>query len=125
MALSCNCDFEPEPGDWYWYPPEDFTRMPVLKRRKKCVSCNSILEPKSLVLRFNRCKIPDTDVECKIYGVDGEIPLAAWYLCERCGEIWLNLADIGYKCVNPNDVIKAQKEYWEMTGFDPEKYMDR
>lgn len=122
MALSCSCDFEPEPGAKCWLAGEDFSKMPLLSRRKRCCSCNHLLEPGSEVVKIARNKIPETDVEVKIYGEDGEIPLATWYLCEKCGEIYLTLAEIGYECIYPPDTLDAQEEYWEITGFDPNKY---
>lgn len=121
MALSCSCDFEPEPGDKCWWPPEDFIVFSE-KRRKRCVSCGKLIELGSSVLKFRRFRIPNAEVECKIYGEDGEIPLAPWYVCEKCGEIYLNLVAIGYECIVPREILAAQKEYWELTGFDPEKY---
>ncbi len=122
MALSCSCDYEPEPGMKCWQAGEDFSRMPLLSRRKRCCSCNKLLEPSSTVVEIERNKIPETDVEVRIYGENGEIPLASWYLCEKCGEIYLTLADIGYECIYPPSTLAAQKEYWEETGFDPDKY---
>lgn len=122
MALSCSCDFELEPGIKRWIADEDFSKMPLLSRRKKCCSCNNLLEPGSEVVKITRNKVPETDVEIKIYGEDGEIPLATWYLCEKCGEIYLTLTEIGYKCIYPPDTLDAREEYWEITGFDPNKY---
>lgn len=125
MYLSCDCEYDDwEPGDIRWYVPEDFIAMPDMKRRKRCVSCKAIIEPYADVLQFKRDKIPETEVERKIHGDWGEIPLAPWYLCGRCGEMFLNLAAIGYECVDPRNTMDALKEYWEMTGFNPAKYRE-
>lgn len=122
MSLSCSCDFEPEPGTKCWFTGEDFSKMPQLIRRKRCCSCNSLIESGSDVVSIPRYKVPETDIEIRIYGEDGEIPLTPWYLCERCGEIYLTLVEVGYGCIYPPDTLDAQAEYWEMTGFDPNKY---
>lgn len=124
-ALSCDCDYEAEPGVFCWYYPGDFELMPTLSRRKRCVSCKILIAPNSEVLCFKRDKVPATEVECKIYGENGEIPLAPWYLCEKCGEVFLTLYEIGYKCIDPRKTLQAQKEYWDMTGFNPEKYQEK
>jgi len=47
-----------------------------------------------------RVKVPDTDIECRIYGEDGEIPLASAYMCERCADLYFSLEELGY-CVQP------------------------
>ncbi len=122
MALSCSCDYEPEPGMKCWQTGKDFSKMPLLSRRKRCCSCKKLLEPGSDVVKIERNKIPDTDVEVRIYGEDGEIPLAPWYLCAKCGEIYLTLVEIGYECIYPPDTLAAQTEYWELTDFDPDRY---
>lgn len=31
----------------------------------------------------------------------------------------------GDKCWWPREILDAQKEYWELTGFEPEKYENR
>lgn len=91
-----------------------------------CVSCNELLNAGDTVVRFERYKVPETDVEIAIYGdsIEACIPLACWYLCEKCGEIYFNLVDIGYECIHPCMVLDAQQEYWKNTGFDPKKYQE-
>ena len=88
MALSCSCDYEPEPGMKCWQTGKDFSKMPLLSRRKRCCSCKKLLEPGSDVVKIERNKIPDTDVEVRIYGEDGEI---RYYL----------LALLGFFCLSP------------------------
>jgi hypothetical protein len=119
LSYSCG-DFESEPGQWYWYYPEnDFVPLQT-SRRKRCQSCKELINIGADTIKFPRFKIPDTDVEVKIYGEDGEIPLAPWFLCEKCGEIYLNLNDIGY-CLGPVDMREALQEYHERTGFKQAK----
>lgn len=114
MTLSCHCGFDTD-ADWWWYHPADFQTLKT-KRGRRCKSCNNLIKIGSLCLEFKREKYPRTFVEYKIYG-DNEIPMPSWYLCEDCGEIFMNLDDIGY-CVAPYDNMKVlMKEYHEITGF--------
>lgn len=125
MTLSCSCDYEPEPGDHTWLPSDDFSILEYPIGRKlpyKCCCCKKKIIEHDTVVKIYKYRVPATEVEVKIYGEDGEIPLAPWYLCEQCGEIYLTLAEIGYRCINPKYILDAQREYWEMTGFNPDKY---
>lgn len=111
--LSCLCY---EDGDWFYDPPEDFSVFPH-RRRKRCTSCKTLISQGETCLSFKRARSIRSDIEEDIYGT--EKPLATWYLCEKCGEIWLNLDAIGY-CVNPDeDMGELMREYHEMTGFNP------
>jgi hypothetical protein len=119
MELSCTCPYE-DYGDaeWYYWEPEKFS---VLKffRSKRCVSCQELIPYGSLGLEFNRFRFPLNDIEDRIYGYDAEIPLASWYMCESCGEIFLNLTAIGYcfqLCRNI-DMPGSLKQYQEISGF--------
>lgn len=125
MSLSCSCDYEPEPGDQGWGTAYEFSRMPLLPRRERCCSCSEFIESDSEVVQIERRKVPETDIEIKTYGKDGAIPLPPWYLCEKCGGIYLTLVELGYDCIDPRETLLAQKEYWAKTGFDPDKYKAR
>ncbi|HID69898.1 MAG TPA: hypothetical protein EYP35_05410 [Desulfobacterales bacterium] len=72
----------------------------------------------SEVLKFNRVRYPISDVEVKIYGEDGEIHLAPWYMCAACGEIFLNLNALGF-CIDIelDSMPGLLEDYHEMTGF--------
>ena len=71
----------------------------------------------SLCLEFDRWRNPVSDVEERIYGDGGEIQLACWYMCEWCGEMYLNLGALGY-CHYLGDSIRGDmEEYWDLTGF--------
>jgi len=116
--LSCSC------GEWEgegiaYEPPNDFTVLETSKR-KRCTSCKKLIDIGSSVLPFGRFRAPQTDIEVDIYGDDGEIRLCNHYLCETCGEIYLNLETIGY-CVDPeNDMTEYLSEYHEISGFKKE-----
>jgi hypothetical protein len=109
-----------EPGAWWYFPPEDFSTFEGVgksKHRKRCCSCNKLIDIGKLCLEFERERYPYTDKEEEICG--NEIPMPSIYHCGCCGEIWLNLTALDY-CPNPKDDMKeCLKEYWEMTGFKP------
>lgn len=114
--LSCDCSgiYEAEPGDWYWLQPKDFSIF-NRKNRKKCKSCSGKIEIGAHCLEFERFRVSKTDIEIRIRG--GEYQIATYYLCEKCGEIFLNLSAAGF-CLqfeeNMNDVLR---EYHKLTGF--------
>ena len=57
------------------------------------------------VPELTRFRGPRTDFEERIYS--DEVPLAAWHLCERCGDIYSSLTELGF-CVNPDESMDAQ-----------------
>lgn len=113
MSLSCDCGYRDD-YDGYYHQPYDFQRL-LSSRRKRCCSCKKWVDPGDLCLEFSRYRTSKCDIEDRIYGE--EVPLAPWYMCERCGEIFLNLSDIGYCFTLPEDMEDCLKDYWEITGF--------
>lgn len=105
MSLTCHCDFDIEPGQTYWVDPDDYSKL-AENRRKRCRSCNTLIEIDAIVAKFNRFKVPDTDVEVAIHGEDGEIERAPHYLCEECADMHFNLVELGY-C---SDITVNQKD---------------
>jgi hypothetical protein len=102
MPLSCKCgDWEGE-GSGYW-KPEAFTTLGT-KRSRRCKSCKEKISPGDQCLEFQRFHYPADDVEIRIWGDNGEveIPDSSWFLCESCGEIYINLEDLGF-CVAPDE----------------------
>jgi len=68
-------------------------------------------------VEFRRLRPPQDEVEYRIWGEDGEIPLASRWMCEHCGEMYFNLGAIGY-CVNMDSNMNTlMAEYHELTGF--------
>jgi hypothetical protein len=111
--LGCTCNFD---FDSYYYPADDFTEF-ICLRRKRCVSCNSLIKFTADCLQFTCCRIPYSAIEEIIHG--DEVPMADKYMCEKCGEIFLNLDAIGY-CMNLGaDMREELREYWNLTGFKP------
>ena len=114
--ISCDCsgDFD----NWVEQYGEDFLTLDTIRSRK-CASCGEKIEVGEEALHFLSYRQPRSDYEERRFGES--VSMANLYLCESCGEIWLNLNAIGL-CVTFGDMRDAQKEYWELTGFDPEKY---
>lgn len=118
MSLSCVClDYDGDDG-WYWYSPTDFTKLPGC-RRKRCRSCNELIEFRADCLEFKRSRPPRDELEEDIMG--DEICIASWYMCEQCGEQYLNLSDLGYCLSLGDNMMDNLKEYHKLTGFVPEK----
>ena len=116
MGLSCDCgEWDGEEG-WCYYDPEDFTVF-AKNRRKRCSSCKELIGIGSECLQFDRERATRHRVEENIYG--DTMPIAPLYMCSSCGEIYLNLHDVGY-CLYPDeDMRKCMAEYHRMTGFVP------
>ena len=107
MGLTCGCDSDwyPEPGDWFWNnAPSDYVPLPF-KKRRKCCSCKTLIDVGALSIEHTRAKVPDSDIEIRIYGDDGEIPVASDWMCESCGDLYFSLSEIGY-CVSPRDDMR-------------------
>ena len=119
--LSCSCpDISDYDSDgWFYYPPNDFSVLNTLKR-KRCISCKRLINIGSLVIEFTRARYARNDVEERRYGDGNDIPLASYFMCEKCGEIYLNLSDIGY-CLDISESMQAQMdEYHKLSGFNKE-----
>lgn len=117
MTLSCSCDFEDwEPGDIMVYAAGDYSIL-ATTRRKRCSSCGILIDIGATVAKFDRGKMPGSDIECRIYGEDDEIELAPQYLCEECADIYFSLKELGFSCVWPDENMRAlAKEYAETYG---------
>ena len=117
--LSCTCDDYGD-FDYYFEYPEWFSTMPERKRRTRCHSCRTLLNPGDTVAEFLRYRFSDNEVDERIYG--SEVPLASVYYCERCGEIFFNLEATGMCVIIGGNIRDALEQYWDMTGFDPARY---
>ena len=110
--LSCSC---PDYGElsWYFYPPEDFVTF-QMKRRRRCSSCNELINHGNLCLQFVRFRDPKSDIEERICGT--EVPMSPLHMCEKCGDQFMNLDALGF-CVNPEEnMFDLLKEYRENYG---------
>lgn len=117
--LSCECDLGY--ANWYYTPSDDFKTLDTT-RRKRCCSCKKLINIGSLSFKLHRHRDPNSDIEECIYG--DSVPLAPWYLCEWCGEMYFTLNELGYCYWAGDDIREYLKEYWELTGFDPSKYQE-
>ena len=116
VSLSCECsDWDGE--GWAYWKSSDFIEF-KRNRRKRCCSCKEMIEIGSLCVEFERFRLPISEVEERIVGgEDVGVPLASYLMCEKCGEIFMNLDYLGY-CIditeNMNDYLER---YHEFTGF--------
>ena len=121
MSLSCEYDYDPEPGDVCWEWSGDLKPL-ATKRWRKCASCHKRIDPGEKALRFRRWKIPEHDIEIAIYGEDGDCgpPRAPWYHCADCGLIALFLASppLYYVFQIHDDMRKLSKEHAAMVALN-------
>ena len=114
MGLSCSCDDYDGDG-WYFYEPKDYAPL-ATKRSRKCCSCKARIAVGDLSVMFERQKQAGYDtVEEKIYGEGGEIPMAPWFMCERCGGLYMSVSDLGFCCDIEEDIATQIREYMEET----------
>jgi hypothetical protein len=117
--LSCSCDYDD--SDRWYYIPDNFSTF-TKKRRKRCCSCNTLIDINSQCVEFDRNRAPVSEIEERIMG--SEISLANWFMCEKCGEIFLNLSALGY-CINlDKNMQEYLEDYWDLTGFTPKPTCD-
>jgi len=115
MGLSCTCyDWDDEPGSWAYYSPTDFSIFSKSKR-KRCCSCKELINKGAECLEFGRVRRPYNNIEERISG--DEIGIASWFMCEKCGEPFLNLTSAGYCIPLGENMYELLKEYHEITGF--------
>jgi len=113
--LTCTC-WEDEDAQWFYFEPKDFSKLDT-SRRKRCCSCKRLINIGSDILKFTRERPCRDEVEDSIYGEGELVPIAPCYMCETCGEIYLNLSDIGY-CLDISESMQEYlKEYQGVTGF--------
>ena len=105
MSLSCECS---DDYDYYVDAPNDYSEL-ATSRRKRCMSCDSLIDIGSIVLQFGSWRRPLNDIEEAICG--DEVQLANKYLCEECGDIYTNLSALGF-CVDFGESMKVtMQEY--------------
>ena len=114
MGLSCSCDYEPGPGDWYYSGSKLDVVFPENRNRRvrcACPECGKLISQGETASVFYRVKCPYTDVECKIYGEDGEVPLAPHWLCEECSDLLSAFDELGF-CVGPASPLRELAKEW-------------
>jgi hypothetical protein len=107
--LSCYC-VEWDGDGVGWNVPNNFTNLNT-KKGRRCQSCKTIIKPGNTCLEFERFRYPQSEIELKIYSEEEELPMASHYLCEHCGEIFINLDDMKF-CITPyENMDELLKEY--------------
>lgn len=110
--LSCAC----EPDDNYegpvYFIPSNYSELKT-KKRKRCVSCNSLIDINSKCAIFEIRRLPNSYIEERIYGEGHDVPMASKYMCECCADIFFNLYELGF-CIdindNMNDLLEEYKK---------------
>ncbi len=109
--LYCDSGFDDRDSGWYYYHAHGFNNYQK-KRRTRCCSCKKVISQDDVIVCFSRYRDALTDVEEKIMGQ--EIRLADYYLCEKCGEIYFNLEDLGYAIDITASMADYMAEYLEI-----------
>ena len=118
MGLSCsNDDYDPEPGDVCWHWPNEVKPL-ATKRARKCCSCGKRINPGQPAALFERWKVPESEVEVRIYGEDNwdeGVPRAPWFHCGDCGLLTLFLISppLNYVFMLDEDVRELAKQHYE------------
>ena len=109
--LTCDYYYDPEPGDVCWDVPSGW-KTHTRKRLPKCCSCGEPVSGEKC-LEFRRYKIPEYDVEIRIYGEDGDQgpPRASRFMCFECGWRFLALARHGYAINIYDDMRRLMIEH--------------
>ncbi len=96
MSLSCSCDYEPDsPEEIVYLMPYDFSVLET-SRRKRCTSCNELIDIGADCAVIPRFRGALDDIEARIYGDDHTVPLAPHYMCEECAGLAFALAELGF-----------------------------
>ena len=105
MSLSCSCGDDYD-CNLYFDIPRDFSKLET-KHSRECCSCGVKIKPGDDNLVFQRYRNPINDIEDRIFGECGEIPLASWHMCEECGGVYLSVTELGM-CFDLDGNIKDQ-----------------
>ena len=112
MPLSCECDVDdPE----WWYDSGKEVAPLATKRARKCCSCSARIAVGEDCKAFRRWRVPALEsIEERIYGEDGEVSIATWYLCDRCAGLYESLESLGFCGMLGDNMIEACREYAQM-----------
>jgi hypothetical protein len=114
MPLTCECYYDGSEGfDWYFERPEDYSTLKT-KRRKRCCSCKNLIDTGTVCLEFTRYRHPGYDsIEERIYGEGAEVPLASWFVCEKCADIYFSLEELGF-CIDLGESMQSLLEEYRI-----------
>jgi hypothetical protein len=113
--LTCECG----DGDYDWWYEDQAEVAPLAtKRMRRCVSCKERIAVGEDCKKFTRWRTVsyyrDPEVLIRIYGDGGELPLPAWYLCDRCAGLYESLDSLGFCDLLGQNLIETAKEYAQM-----------
>lgn len=110
--LSCSC-YDGDDSEWMWTDSKEVVLK--TKRGRRCCSCNKMIKPGDVAVRFLRSRDSNTDIEERIHG--DEVPLASWFMCEECGDLFWALDELGF-CISLGDASMKSlvREYNEIYG---------
>lgn len=119
MGLSCSCEFDYGDFDKWWMDHSNFQRMGYrFTSRKRCCSCNSVIDVLDDVIEFYMYRMPTSEIEENIYH-EG-VPTPSKWMCEDCSGLYLALEELGY-CVDIWEPMADQiAEYNEIRGEQDE-----
>lgn len=103
MTLLCSCDFDISDYD-YWQEGDSGFQPFVSKRRKRCCSCNSLIEINASSVEFYYFRSPRDEIEERIHG--DQVSLASDHMCEECAGLYYALSELGYDCLNIRHPMK-------------------
>ena len=110
--LACDCDYD-DPAWWH----EGMGEIAPLatKRSRRCCSCKARIAVGEDCAAITRYRRPGYDtIEERIYGEGGEVPLATWYLCDRCAGLCESLDALGFCNLIGQDMRELCREYAQM-----------
>ena len=107
MGLTCEYDYDPEPGDVCWHFPSGYSVLGG-KRGKRCASCGEKIKIGDKCTTWRKYKVPDHDVEIRIYGdsCDDGVPRASSHHCAACGALYFFLDAFKY-ALRPDEDMRA------------------
>lgn len=134
MSLSCSCG-EWDGDGWYYVVKskllcevpfyvdgkavwdQEFFFPLATKRARKCKSCKELIKVGENCIEFTRHVSTEGDeISERIHG--DEMEIASWFHCEKCGEQYLNLEDLGY-CVDISEnMFDLLAEHREQHGIE-------
>lgn len=120
MALSCECDTDPNDLYWWWGGHSKLKQMPDLPRRKRCNSCHTLINPGEDIFEFRRFRHPKDDIEYAIHYQS--VPLASYWTCEVCSGLIMAVEDLGMCYSLGNTSIKQQIKEYREAERDYQKY---
>lgn len=110
--LTCECG----DGDFAWWHegPKPIAPL-VTKRARRCCSCKERIAVGDECSAVPRYRNPNYgSIEERIYGEGGEIPMATYFLCDRCAGLYESLDGLGFCVSLDEDLRETCREYAHM-----------